>query len=160
MAETMMAYPELRHPFDESPIHPPGSATLLYQGKTLVLGKTGNGDGLLVDPDELPGINGFELKPEGACYQDMCIPLTDGLLVTVDGKQWFNLTAFADLLGQPYVADADANVWSFAEIPAKRQNMMQDAMAPEFEVTDRKGNVIRMSDLKGKKALIVTWSSW
>jgi hypothetical protein len=70
------------------------------------------------------------------------------------------LTAFADLLEQPYGVDREAGVWSFAEIPAKRQNMMVDAMAPEFEVTDRQGKVIRMTDLKGKKALIVTWSSW
>ena len=67
---------------------------------------------------------------------------------------------FADLLEQPYVADVESRVWSFAEIPAKRESMMVDAMAPEFEVTDRKGYVVRMADLKGKKALIVTWSSW
>ena len=33
MAETMMAYPELRHPYEETPIHPPGSTTVLYQGR-------------------------------------------------------------------------------------------------------------------------------
>jgi peroxiredoxin len=38
--------------------------------------------------------------------------------------------------------------------------MMVDAMAPDFEVTDREGQTVRMADLKGKKALIVTWSSW
>jgi peroxiredoxin len=38
--------------------------------------------------------------------------------------------------------------------------MMLNAMAPDIEVTDRQGNVVRMADLKGKKALIVTWSSW
>jgi peroxiredoxin len=38
--------------------------------------------------------------------------------------------------------------------------MMLNAQVPDFEVTDRAGNVIRMADLKGKKALIVTWSSW
>ena len=38
--------------------------------------------------------------------------------------------------------------------------MMIDAMAPDFEVKDRQGKVVRMADLKGKKALIVTWSSW
>jgi hypothetical protein len=90
----------------------------------------------------------------------MCIPLNDELLPTVEGEQWFDLTAFADLLEQPCVDDREAGVWSFAEIPAKRRNMMVNAMAPEFEVTDRKGNVVRMADLKGKKALIVTWSSW
>jgi hypothetical protein len=164
MAETFMAYPELRHPFEETPIHPPGSATVLYQGKTVTLSAThtesDKSDHLFVTPDDLTRINGFILKPEGACYEDMCIPLNDDLLIERNNKQWFDLTAFADLLGQPYVADNASNVWSFAEIPAKRESMMVDAMAPDFEVTDRSGKVIRMADLKGKKALIVTWSSW
>jgi peroxiredoxin len=51
-------------------------------------------------------------------------------------------------------------VWSFAEMPVKRESMMVDAMAPDVDVTDRQGNVVRLADLKGKKALIVTWSSW
>jgi cytochrome oxidase Cu insertion factor (SCO1/SenC/PrrC family) len=33
-------------------------------------------------------------------------------------------------------------------------------MAPDIELTDRNGQVFRLADLKGKKALIVTWSSW
>jgi hypothetical protein len=86
--------------------------------------------------------------------------MNDQLLIEQDGQRWFDLTAFADLLEQPYVADAESRVWSFAEIPAKRESMMVDAMAPNFEVTDRQGNVVRMADFKGKKALIVTWSSW
>jgi len=64
------------------------------------------------------------------------------------------------VLGQPYVADQSAGVWSFAEIPAKRANMLVDAMAPDIELVDREGEVVRLADLKGKKALIVTWSSW
>jgi hypothetical protein len=160
MAEAFMAYPELRYPFEETQIHPTDSTTVLYQGKVIVLGETGDGDGLLISPADLTRVNGFEVKPEGACYKDMCIPMNDKLLINRDGRQWFSLTAFADLLGQPYVADQEANVWSFAEIPAKRESMQVDAMAPEFEITDRKGEVIRMSDFKGKKALIVTWSSW
>ncbi len=160
MAEAFMAYPELRNPFDAKPIHPEGSATVLYQGKTITLSETGSGDELLINPKDLGQINGFEIKPEGACFRELCIPLNDQLLVEQDGKQWFNLTAFASLLGQPFVADHEAGVWSFAEIPAKRENMMLNAQAPDLEITDRKGKVIRMSDLKGKKALIVTWSSW
>ena len=78
----------------------------------------------------------------------------------MDAKRWFDLTAFADLLDQPYVADSQARVWSFAEIPAKRDHALLNAKAPDIEVTDRQGNVIRLADLKGKKALIVTWSSW
>ena len=160
MADAMMAYPDLRHPFEEKPLHPAGSATVLCQGRTITLDKVGEGDALLIQADDLPEINGFTLKPEGACYADMCIPIDKALLVEQGGENWFDLTAFADLLGQPYVADTAARVWSFAEIPARRESMMVDAMAPDFQVTDREGQVVRMADLKGKKALIVTWSSW
>ena len=160
MSEAFMAYPELRHPFEATQIHQEDCTTILYQGKVIPLTETGSGDGLLINPEDLTRVNGFELKPEGACYKDMCIPMNDDLLVEQDGRQWFNLSAFADLLGQPYVVDHEAAVWSFAEIPARREGMQVDAMAPDFELTDRQGEVIRMSDLKGKKALIVTWSSW
>ena len=160
MAEAFMAYPELRHPFKETPIHGEGSTTVLYQGNTITLEDTGGGDRLLIDPSDLPRINGFELKPEGACYGDVCIPLNDTLLPTADGRQWLDLTGLADLLEQPYVYDADENVWSFAEIPVKRENSVLNAMAPDISFKDRQGNVINLADLKGKKALIVTWSSW
>jgi hypothetical protein len=160
MAAAFGAFPEFRHPFEASPIHPEGSTTVLYQGKAVTLSDTGNGEGLLIRPEDLSRVNGFELKPEGACFKDMCIPMNDDLLVEQDGRQWFDLTAFADLLGQPYVADTESRVWSFAEIPAKREGMLVNAMAPEFEVTDRQGKVVRLADYKGKKALIVTWSSW
>ena len=161
MARNFMAYPELRHPFEETPLHAEGQITILYRGNTIRLDATRAGEaGLLIKPEDLSRVNGFELKPEGACYQDMCIPLDDRFLVEQDGGQWFDLTAFADLLEQPYVADVEEGVWSFAEIPAKRDSMMVDAMAPDFEVTDRQGNVVRMSDFRGKKTLVVTWSSW
>lgn len=155
-----MAHPELRHPFEETQVHPKGSATVLYPGHRITLDGIGGGDRLLIRPEDLVRVNGFELKPEGACYEDLCIPLKDDLFVERDGRRWFDLTAFADLLEQPWVADTETGVWSFAEIPAKREGMMVDAQAPDFEVTDRQGNVVRMADFRGKKTLVVTWSSW
>ncbi len=160
MAEAVMAYPELRHPFEETPIHPPGSTTVLHEGRTVTLAETGDGNGLLIRPKDLPRVNGFELKPEGACRDSLCIPINDDLLISGPDGQWFDLAAFADLTGQPYVADRSAGVWSFGEVPATRERMMADAMVPDFEVTDRQGNTVTTADLKGRKALIVTWSSW
>ena len=160
MARNFMAYPELRHPFEETPVHPDGSATVLYQGRRITLEEVGGGDRLLIRPEDLVRVNGFEVKPQGACFGDLCVPLSDSLFVEREGRHWLDLTAFADLLEQPWVADAEEHVWSFAEIPAKRESMMVDGEAPELEVTDRQGNVVRLSDLRGKKTLVVTWSSW
>lgn len=160
MTRAFAAYPEYRHPFAPTPIHPAGSTTVLYQGKSTVLQETGRGDHLLIRPEDLYRSIGFELKPEGVCYQDICIPMQAKFMVEQDGKRWFDLTAFAAHMGQPVVADLDARVWSFAEVPAKRDNMRVNAMAPDFEIRDRMGKVIRLADYRGKKALIVTWSSW
>ena len=160
MARNFMAHPELRHPFEETPVHPDGSATVLYQGRRITLEEVGGGDRLLIRPEDLVRVNGFEVKPQGACFGDLCVPLDDALFVEREGLRWLDLTAFADLLEQPWVADAEENVWSFAEIPAKRESMMVDGEAPELEVTDRQGNVVRLADLRGKKTLVVTWSSW
>ncbi len=160
MAKAFMAYPEYRHPFEQTPIHPLGSTTVLYQGKTIKLTETGAGESLLVSSKDLTRINGFELKPEGACLDDICVPVTEALFKKQDGKTWFDLSAFADLLEQPFVADTEARVWSFAEVPARRERMTADAIAPDFAVKDRRGNLITKDGLKGKKAMIVTWASW
>lgn len=160
MAANFMAYPELRHPFEPTDVHAAGHTTILYQGRTITLDYASADTTLLVHPQDLVRINGFELKPEGACFESLCIAVNTNLLVTVDGVEWLDLLAFADLLEQPYVGDPAARVWSFAEIPAKRENMMVNAMAPDIELKDRQGNIVRLADLKGKKALIVTWSSW
>lgn len=160
MAKAFMAYPEYRHPFEKTPIHPRGGTTVLYQGKTIRLTQTGAGKSLLVDPEDVPRINGFELKPEGACLDELCVPLREALFTVQGGKRWFDLSAFAHLLGQACVFDSDARVWSFGEIPAKRERMMTEACAPEFAVKDRQGNWITKDSLKGKKAMIVTWASW
>jgi hypothetical protein len=155
-----MANPHLRNPHPDSPIYSEGSSTVLYQGKSIELTETGPGDKLLVRPADLTRINGFEVKPEGACYNSMCIPLNNKHFVDIDGTTWLDLEAFADHMGQAFVADTESRVWSFAEMPAKRDSMMQDAAAPDLEISDRQGNVLNLADLKGKKALIVTWSSW
>ncbi len=161
MTEAIMAHPALRHPFEKTSINDTG-ATLLASGKTIKLAQSLVDGNLWVTPEDLTRINGFELKPQGACYQELCIPIKEDseLLRQVSEQRWFNLTAFADLLEQPYVADTENRIWSFAQAPAKRSDMMANAMAPDFELTDRQGKVVRMSDFKGKKALIITWSSW
>lgn len=160
MAKNMMAFPELRHPFEESPLHAAGERTVLYQGRRITVTDARSGDGLVIPAKSLTAINGFTIKPEGACLDDLCIPLNDRILLSDDTGNWIDLEAFADHVGQPCVADRAAGVWSFGEIPARRQQTLLNARAPEFEVTDRNGKVLRLADLKGKKALIVTWSSW
>ena len=61
-------------------------------------GETG---ALWVRKRDLPRVNGFELKPQGACRADLCIPIPK----TMTRGDYFNLTAFAKKAGQPVVAE-------------------------------------------------------
>ena len=119
---------------------------------------------LWVTPEDFTRINGFVLKPEGACLDDLCIPLRqdqDGdLFVTREDQSWLNATAFADKIQQTYVVDRETGVWSFGLVPAVRRAFLESAMAPDFALTDRNGDVVHLSDFRGKKVLIITWASW
>ena len=119
---------------------------------------------LWIASDELLDAVGFELKPEGACQGDLCVPIRqDGdneLFKNAGGKKWVNASLLATKLDQPFLSDADSEVWSFGAIPATRVSTLESAMAPDFEIADRNGKMIRLSDYRGKKVLLVTWASW
>ena len=105
---------------------------------------------------DLPRINEFELKPQGACRADVCIPVPR----TMTRGAYFDLTAFARKIGQSVVVDREAHVWSFGEIPLLRGRFLESRTAPDFAVPDRSGRAVRLSDFRGKKVLLVTWASW
>lgn len=141
------------------------SSVALYQGRTVDIAETlQDPTDLWVAPATLESINDFVLKPEGACWEELCVPVDQAedndLFVTREERGWFNVSELARRLQQSVVHDADHSVWSFGEIPATRQSYLQSAVAPDFELTDRQGNSVRLSDLRGKKVVIVTWASW
>ena len=132
-------------------------ATVLYDGRAIVVDRTTvDGDALWIQKADLPSINGFELKPQGACREDICIPIPRPMMRDTR----FNLTAFAQRVGQRGVADPAMRVWSFGEIPVVRGAFLESRMAPDFSVPDRKGRPVRLSRFRGKKVLVVTWASW
>lgn len=132
-------------------------ATVLYDGRAIVVDRTAlDGDALWIQKVDLPSINGFELKPQGACREDICIPIPRPMLRDTR----FNLTAFSQRVGQRVVADPAMRVWSFGEIPVVRGAYLESRMAPDFSVPDRKGRPVRLSRFRGKKVLVVTWASW
>ena len=131
------------------------TATVLYNDHAVKLDKIRpDPNDLWVRAADLPRINEFELKPQGACRADMCIPISKNL----KAGEWFNLTGFARKLRETVVADS--GVWSFGEIPAIRGAFYQSRLAPDFAVPDRSGRVVHLADFRGKKVLVVTWASW
>ena len=136
-------------------------ATVLYNDRSIELTQIGvdpdrSPDALWVRKGDLPRINEFELKPQGACRADICIPIPRGMM----RGDTFNLTAFAQRVGQKFIADPAARVWSFGEIPVVHGAYLESRIAPDVEVPDRKARPVRLSQFRGKKVLLVTWASW
>lgn len=141
------------------------SVTVLYDDQVIAVDRTlSDPNDLWVVPEDLPRVNGFELKPEGACLDELCVPVLQDrdseMFVTRVGQAWFNVTELARKLEQAYTADHDRGVWSFGAIPVARTGFLRSGMAPDFALPNREGEVVRLSDFRGKKVLILTWASW
>jgi len=141
------------------------ATTVLFQGQATALEKAqAVGAELWITPQDMTRINGFVLKAEGLCRDEVCIPLRQDaeskLFSKREGQPWLNLTELARRVEQTYARDADSGTWSFGELPVARREFLRSAIAPDFELVDRSGKTVRLSDFRGKKVLLTTWASW
>ncbi|MCY4069356.1 MAG: redoxin domain-containing protein [Acidimicrobiaceae bacterium] len=124
--------------------------------------ETDDHENLWLKLDELPAATGWQMKPEGACLGELCVPLPESKRAewTVDTEDgaWLNYSEFADMIGQKQAHDGD--VWSLSSVPEVRRSGLESAIAPDFEVAERNGDTLRLSDLRGRKVVLFTWSSW
>ena len=139
------------------------STTIIYGDRPVsVASATAEGNNLWLSLDDLRATTGWELKPQGVCRGEVCVPIPAGRetdFVRADGKQ-FNLTALARQLNQPAVHDDAHAVWSFGEAASARNNALQSLQAPDFTLPDLDGQWHALSEYRGKKILLVSWASW
>jgi hypothetical protein len=114
-------------------------------------------DELAVDADAFNRRSGWELKPEGACKGDVCVPLPDTAR-RADGR--LDVTVLAERLGMPVVSDDAHGVWALGPETAGAGRVLTTAKAPELELPDADGNPFKLSSLLGQKVLLVAWASW
>ncbi|MBZ5604160.1 MAG: hypothetical protein LAO79_17815 [Acidobacteriia bacterium] len=131
------------------------STTVLYGDRSVALEKIQpDPKDLWVRKSDLSRINDFEVKPQGACREDLCVPIPKDF----SKGEFFNLSAFARKVGE--VSVNEGGVWSFGEIPVLRGSFTASRIAPDFAVPDRKGKIVHLNEFRGKKVLVVTWASW
>ncbi len=125
---------------------PQSGATVLYDDRAIAVtaSRVEKGD-LWIASTELPEINEFTVKPQGACREDICIPLGKEL----KRNDWLNLSGFARKLKQAVVNEG--SIWSFGEMPVLRSGFLQSRVAPDFAIQDRKGKTVRLTDFGEEK---------
>jgi AhpC/TSA family len=139
------------------------SVTIIYGDRSAsVANATAEGNNLWLSLDDLRATTGWELKPQGACLGEVCVPIPAGRetdFIRADRNQ-FNLAALARQLNQPVVHDDAYAVWFFGEAVNARDNAMQSLQAPDFTLPDLDGRLHSLSEYRGRKILLVSWASW
>jgi hypothetical protein len=99
-----------------------------------------------------PALVGWELKPEGLCKDEVCVPLRDGTLPPV--------TELGRIIGRPSAIDPEERVVAFAASPDERADALRSGLAPDFELPDVDGVLHRLSDHRGRKVVLYAYASW
>ena len=94
---------------------------------------------------------GWEIKPEGACKGEVCVPL--------DQPGAFDARFTADRLRMAIVHDADEALWAIGP-ESLGDRALVTAGAPELVLPDLDGNEFRLSTLGGQKVVLVSWAPY
>lgn len=103
-----------------------------------------------ITPAAFAAGTGWEIKPEGACKADLCVPLAPGP---------FTATATAARLGMAVVHDAEAGLWAIGPETFGGRALVT-AQAPELTLNDLDGQPFRLSSLRGQKVVVVAWAPY
>jgi len=110
-------------------------------------------DSLEIDRASFEAGTGWDLKPEGACRGEVCIPLSQPPGESVD------VARIAEALGMPLVAAPEYGLWALG--PASiGSRALASARAPDLRLPDLSGKEFRLSSLRGQKVLLYAWAPY
>lgn len=111
-------------------------------------------DSLIVDRSAFEARTGWELKPEGACKGEVCVPLAD----PPEGSQ-IDVAALAEQMGLPLVEEAEHGLWALGpETIGSRA--LATAEAPNLTLPDLDGSTFELRSLRGSKVFLYAWSPY
>ncbi|MDP9356268.1 MAG: hypothetical protein M3R02_13485 [Chloroflexota bacterium] len=107
---------------------------------------------LEIDSAALERRTGWQIKPQGACKGDRCVPLPTTGTKRIDARQ------LAGRLGMPLVHDESSGLWCLG--PEAGGRAFSDVQAPDLVLPDIHDRTFHLRSLRGSKVLLVAWASW
>jgi len=102
-----------------------------------------------IDLDAFAVATGWEIKPEGACKGDVCVPIGAD-------RDAFSI---AKRLGMAVVTDHSTGLVALG--PASLSgHALDSAEAPDVVLHDLDGNEVALSQFRGEKVVIVSWAPY
>jgi len=112
-----------------------------------------------ISTETVRDVLGWKLEPRGLCRGEVCIPVKagDGLEKDASG---IDLASLAAKLDRPLALDAEQRAAALAAPAAQRSSALASLEAPDFTLPDLDGNMHSLSQLRGKKVLLIAYASW
>ena len=129
-------------------------------GARNVSGAAPKGDGLWVKRGDVNAAIGWTLKPEGLCQGEVCVPLPRSNNDNFVHDDEVNVAAWWTLMGRPVLHDSASENWMLGAGARDRANALSTLDAPDFTLADLDGKMHSLSDYRGKRVFLTTWSSW
>ncbi len=108
-------------------------------------------DTLDVSAEQFAAGTGWQIKPQGACRAETCVPLPPS-----DG---FDLPAAAERLRMALVRDEPTGLWALGPASLGERALLS-AEAPELVLDDLAGRPFALSSLRGRKVVLVSWAPY
>ncbi len=134
------------------------TVTLVVDGAAHEVAGEVRGGSVLVTPLALREATGWELKPEGLCRGDVCVPRAALGEALVDDM--VDVVGVGVALRRPVAFEPAAAIAVLAESPDDLATAISEGTAPAFTLPDLDGNPVSLADFAGKKKLLFAWSSW
>ena len=117
-----------------------------------------DGAGLLVPEAELARATGWELKPQGLCRGEVCVPVRDRSALGPD--EWVDLAALGAAVGQPVAVEPTAGLAVIGHAAFERAEALSPLQAPDVRLTTVDGSEASVYDYSGRKRLVVSFAWW
>ncbi|MDH3706842.1 MAG: peroxiredoxin family protein [Acidimicrobiia bacterium] len=116
------------------------------------------GGRVLVEPASLVDAVGWQLKPEGLCRDDRCVPVRD--LTAIEVGHQLDVAAVGATLGRRAVVDADGAVVALSLDAEGRRQALSGHRAPDFTLPDLDGRPRSLEEWHGRRRMLFAFSSW
>ena len=106
-------------------------------------------DSLEISAEDFAAGTGWDIKPEGACKGEVCVPLPDG----------YSAVHAADRLGMAVVRNEGSGLTAIGPESLNGRALVT-AQVPDIVLPDLDGNDFHLSSLRGKKVVLVAWAPY
>lgn len=107
-------------------------------------------------PAEFEQRTGWDITPDGACKDGVCVPLPP-LDRDADGR--VDVRVVAERLGMPMAHDESHDLWAIGPRSGSGR-VIDSARMPGLVLDDFDGNAFDLATLRGRKVVLLAWASW